>query len=391
MAGRQFGQTWWGQAWLEALEGIAGGRTGRLGRGRTYARQNRAEDLAIEPGAVRALVQGSQPDPYEVDLQVRTFRDDEWDTVLDAIAAKAGHAAALLDGELDPGVVDDARTVEVELLPRARDLRTACTCPDEAEPCKHAAAVCYLLADALDADPFVLLLLRGRRREEVLDGVRLRRSGAEPEEPEPVMVGVDAAEAWARPPGTLPHVPSVSDRPGRPAAWPSEPPTHAPFTGQGLRALIADAALRAWELCAGSVDAGMELDQRTDLARRSVGASPAQRKEMSERSGIPVVELEVLASAWQFGGVDGVRAHDERRWTPPPLEMARARDLVIDAGHPARRVHVGGNRVTAEGRLQFRRSRDGNWYLFSKDSGHWAMAAPPEADIEDLVIVDAET
>ncbi len=390
-----FGATWWGQAWIDALEGIAGGSTGRLSRGRTYARQGRAEDLIIRPGAVTGFVQGSEPEPYEVYLDVREFRDDEWEAVFDAIAAKAGHAAALLDGELDPGVVEDTAAIEVELLPRARDLRTACSCPDDVDPCKHAAAACYLVADALDADPFVLLLLRGRRRDEVLDGVRARRggdttidaTGAEDgavDEPD----GVDAAEAWARAPVELPSVPLVANAPSRPAAWPSEPPAHAPFDGHGLRALVADAARRAWELCAGATDTGLALDERSDLARRAVDASPLQRDQLALRSGIPAVELDVLATAWKMAGATGVRANDEPRWTPPPLEMAAARDLVIDTGFAERRVHVGGNRVTAEGRLQFRRSHDGLWYLFSKASGRWAMAAPPEADVEDLLLRD---
>ncbi len=394
---RQFGRTWWGQAWIDALEGIAGGSTGRLSRGRTYARQNRAEDLVIAPGAVTGLVQGSEPEPYDVYLDIRQFRDDEWDTVFEAIGAKAAHAAALLDGELDPGVVADAAAVEVELLPRARDLRTACSCPDFVDPCKHAAALCYLVADALDADPFVLLLLRGRRRDEVLDGIRAVRAGTDTIAPDddvdpgtPATDGVDAAETWARTPGELPAVPLVANAPSRPAAWPSDPPAHAPFDGAGLRALVADASRRAWELCAGATDTGLALDERADLARRAVNASPAQRDQLAARTGVAAVDLEVLAAAWRWGGAAGVRANDEPRWTPPPLEMAHARDLATDSGFNARRVHVSGNRVTAEGRLQFRRSRDGNWYLFSKASGRWAMAAPPEPDVEDLIIRDLQ-
>ena len=395
-AAKHYGETWWGRAWLDALEGIAGGSTGRLSRGRTYARQGRAEDLTIGPGSVVGLVQGTEPDPYDVTLAVRTFRDDEWDAVFDAIAGKAAHAAALLDGELDPGVVEDARAVEVELLPRARDLRTACSCPDFAEPCKHAAALCYLVADALDDDPFVLLLLRGRRRDDVLEGVRMRRAGpagVDPpdEDPGEQLPGVDAVEAWGRPLGELPHVPLVAHAPSRPAAWPSDPPAHAPFHGKGLRALVADAARRAWELCAGSTETGLDLDPRADVARRAVDASPGEREQLAAHAGVAVVDLEVLAAAWRWAGAAGVRANDEPRWSPPPLEMARARDVVTDIGFPSRRVHVGGNRVTAEGRLQFRRSRDGNWYLYSKASGRWAMSAPPEADIEDLVVHDLQT
>ncbi len=390
-----FGTTWWGESWIDALEGIAGGRGSQLARGRRWARENRAEDLLIQPGGVDAWVQADRDEPHEVHVGIRAFRDDEWDTVLDAIAAKAGHAAALLDGELDPAVVADARAVEVDLLPRPRDLHTVCTCPDDAEPCEHAAAVCYLLADALDADPFVLLLLRGRRRDEVLDEVRRRRGGGttgpDPQAAESVLAGIDAGEAWVRQPGPLPSVPLVSHGPSRPAAWPSDPPSHAPFDGPGLRSLVADAARRAWELCAGTVDTGLELDERADIARRAVGASPTAKERLAEHSGIATVDLDVLAAAWQLGGSAGVRAADEPRWNPPPLEMARARDLVIDAGMVARRVHVSGNRVTAEGRLQLRRSRDGRWYLFSKSTGRWALAAPPEDDVDDLLDHDLTT
>jgi uncharacterized Zn finger protein len=387
---RDFGTSWWGAAWLEALEGIAGGRGGRLARGKRWAKANRDADLRIEPGGVDAWVQADRDDPHEVHVGIRAFRDDEWDTVLDAIAAKAAHAAALLDGELDPAVVADAAAVEVDLLPRPRDLRTVCTCADEVEPCEHAAAVCHLIADALDADPFVLLLLRGRRRPEVLDEVRRRRSGggAPPDggsTVDAVPAGIAAAEAWSRPLGPLPHVPLVSNSPSRPAAWPSDPPAHAPFDGPGLRALVADAARRAWALCAGSTETGLELDERADLARRAADASPGVKERLAARTGMVPVDLDVLAAAWRFGGAAAVRAHDEPRWNPPPLEMARARDLLVDAGMVERRVHVSGNRVTGEGRVQLRRSRDGRWYLFSRSTGRWAMVAPPEDDVDDLL------
>ena len=392
---RDFGTTWWGEAWLDALEGIAGGRGGRLARGRRWAKANRGADLHIEPGGVDAWVQADRDDPHEVHVGIRPFRDDEWDTVLDAIAAKAAHAAALLDGELDPAIVRDAEAVEVDLLPRPRDLHTVCTCADDVEPCEHAAAACYLLADALDADPFVLLLLRGRRRDEVLEQVRQRRGGAPPPADDEAVAeapaGVDPAEAWSRQLVELPHVPLVANAPSRPAAWPSDPPAHAPFDGPGLRTLVADAARRAWELCAGTVDTGLELDERADLARRVVGAAPAVKQRLAQHSGVAPVDLDVLAAAWQFGGAAGVRAHDEPRWNPPPLEMARARDLMIEAGMPVRRVHVSGNRVTGEGRVQLRRSRDGRWYLFTKSTGRWAMAAPPEDDVDDLLDHDPRT
>src|SRR5207237_274712 len=105
------------------------------------------------------------------------FADDEWDRVLEAIAARLGHAAALLDGELPPEIADDAAGAGLDLLPGGGEVGPRCDCPDDADPCKHSAAACYLIADALDADPFALFLLRGRTRHQGPAGIRARASG----------------------------------------------------------------------------------------------------------------------------------------------------------------------------------------------------------------------
>ncbi|HVM01517.1 MAG TPA: SWIM zinc finger family protein, partial [Acidimicrobiales bacterium] len=238
MAKRGFAETWWGRAWVDALEHRARLDPNRLPRGRTYARHNRVEDLHTAPGEVTAKVWGRQRSPYKVRIRVRTFSEAEWAGVTGAVAAKAAHAAALLDGELDPGVVDDAGTAGVALLPDAGDLQPRCSCPDWADPCKHSAAVCYLVAGLLDEDPFRLLELRGRRRPEVLAAVRRARAGATgsgaggvgpTEGPAPggrvPDAGVPAAAAWRRPLGALPAVPPGPAAPGRPAPWHADPPS----------------------------------------------------------------------------------------------------------------------------------------------------------------------
>src|SRR6266702_417407 len=172
------GQTWWGRAWVEALEQRARLDPNRLPRGRDYARSGSVGELVLTPGEVRAQVQGRKAAPYEVRIRVRRFADNEWDQVLAAISAQLGHAAAMLDGELPPEVAADVATAGLDLLPAAGEVGPRCSCPDDADPCKHSAAVCYLVADALDADPFAVLLLRGRTRGEVLAGLRARRRDA---------------------------------------------------------------------------------------------------------------------------------------------------------------------------------------------------------------------
>jgi len=195
---KQFGATWWGQRWIEALERLGDEYAARLRRGRSYARQGRVHDLEVEGGEIRALVTGSRPRPYEVTIRVAALPDRVWDAGINAMATRAAFAARLLAGEM-PREVDEAfQSARRSLFPeRARDLATACTCPDWANPCKHVAAVHYVLAEAFDRDPFLLFELRGRGRDRVLDALRrLRASGKAPAVPE-------GAPAGGAPPATV--------------------------------------------------------------------------------------------------------------------------------------------------------------------------------------------
>ncbi|MDQ2725677.1 MAG: SWIM zinc finger family protein, partial [Actinomycetota bacterium] len=210
-ARRTFGTSWWGRAWIDALEVRARLDPNRLPRGRTYARRGTVGELRLAAGEITADVQGSRSRPYQVRIRVRVFDDAEWDRVLDTLAAEIGHLAALLDGELPPRVADDARALGLDLLPGPGDLQPRCSCPDWADPCKHAAAVCYLVADALDDDPFGLLTLRGRDRGEILTALRARRRApgalAAPAEQRAADPGIRARDAWARTVGPLPTLP----------------------------------------------------------------------------------------------------------------------------------------------------------------------------------------
>ena len=134
--------------------------------------------MGVRAGAIVASVQGSRAKPYKVTVRVRTYSDQEWDLTLATLASRVGHMAALLDGEMPPGVADDLAAAHIDLLPVAGELQPRCSCPDWANPCKHAAAVCYLVADTLDADPFLLFLMRGRGRDTLLAGLRARRAAA---------------------------------------------------------------------------------------------------------------------------------------------------------------------------------------------------------------------
>lgn len=176
---RKFGSTWWGQRWIQALERFGWEYSARLGRGRSYARQGRVHDLTVTDGVVSARVTGSRPTPYRVTIRLAPLTDRIWDAAIKAMASRAVFAARLLSGEM-PREIDDAfRTRRATLFPeREKDLATECTCPDWANPCKHVAAVHYVLGEAFDHDPFLLFELRGRAKSAVLAALRLHRAAA---------------------------------------------------------------------------------------------------------------------------------------------------------------------------------------------------------------------
>ena len=170
------GESWWSRRFLSAVESILS--SGRLTRGRTYARQGQVIDLGIGAGLVVAQVQGTRRTPYGVQISMPALSDGRWDAIVESLAGQAWYAARLLAGELPHEIEDVFAAAGVALFPeRGSHLITTCTCPDWATPCKHAAAVCYLVAEAFDDDPFLLLAFRGREREALLAELRARRAG----------------------------------------------------------------------------------------------------------------------------------------------------------------------------------------------------------------------
>jgi len=401
---QSFGKTWWGKAWVDALEHRARLDPNRLPRGRTYARTGRVMDLTVGPGEVTAPVHGTRVTPYLVRVRVRMFEPAEWDRLLDAIAAKAAHTAALLDGELPIEVVADAAAVGVELLPGPGEIGPRCSCPDWADPCKHAAAVIYLVAPVLDADPFALLLLRGRTRNDILAGLRQRRAapsrtrrGDSETEPttmgRPADLGVEARRAWGQfptgdpdpVPVPLPAVPLPPRHPGAPAPLAVAPPPWSGLRAPDLSDLAADAARRAWALCAGDGDGGLTLDPELDVIRRAAGllATPSRRglEDLALRAGYRPAELGRLAQAWRTGGADAVEVMSDS-WSASPEALDEGRMALGPVGA----ARVWNNRLTVGTTgIQLRLSRAGRWYRFERSGTNWELVAGPETDPTELV------
>ncbi|MBV9174652.1 MAG: SWIM zinc finger family protein [Chloroflexi bacterium] len=197
----QFGKTWWTTRWIAALERLV--NPGRLARGRNYARTGHVLSLDIERGKVTAVVQGSRPAPYTVSINFRTLDDSEWERVIEHMSSQALYAARLLSGEMPEDIEDVFAAVGSSLFPKsAQDMQTRCSCPDWANPCKHIAAVHYLLGERFDEDPFLMFLLRGRSQDEIVAALRARRSGTAPAEAEEADVPTpppDPAKFWTAP------------------------------------------------------------------------------------------------------------------------------------------------------------------------------------------------
>ncbi|MFF3646032.1 SWIM zinc finger family protein [Streptomyces sp. NPDC002564] len=170
-----FAASWWGNAWIDALEESALDQA-RLARGRAYAREGAVDTITVAPGRIVAYVHGSRPRPYRAEIRLRTMLPEHWDRFLDAVATDPAHIAALLDKEMPHALADAATRADVPLLPGGRELAPSCTCPDRGHPCKHAAALAYQTARLLDADPFVLLLLRGGEEGDLLDELSRRNA-----------------------------------------------------------------------------------------------------------------------------------------------------------------------------------------------------------------------
>ena len=179
-SGRQFGKTWWASKWLAALERLID--PARLSRGRSYARSGQVLNLDIKPGGVNSRVQGSRPAPYQVQIEIKPLSEREWERVADAMAAQAIFAAKLLAGEMPQNIQEVFAAENVNLFPASKgDLETECSCPDWSNPCKHIAAVYYLLGEQFDADPFLLFRLRGKSKDEIIRMLRARRAVVEAE------------------------------------------------------------------------------------------------------------------------------------------------------------------------------------------------------------------
>jgi uncharacterized Zn finger protein len=159
-----FGKNWWAKRWIAVLEGFH--FSARLTRGRSYARRGQVLDIQVEQGIITAKVQGSRPRPYAVEIKVKPLSRAEQARLGKALAKQALFTAKLLAGEMPQDIEQAFVGAGLALFPkRLDDLQTGCSCPDWSNPCKHIAAVYYLVGEEFDRDPFLIFKLRGLDRD----------------------------------------------------------------------------------------------------------------------------------------------------------------------------------------------------------------------------------
>lgn len=175
----QASREWWAQRWLDLLDSYRFKK--RLERARNYARQGNILSIEFIGSKVLAHVQGTEPQPYQVSLSLEPFTDEQWGYVIETMSQRAIFAAKLLAGEMPPNIEEVFAANGLSLFPfTLSEIRSKCSCPDKANPCKHIGAIYYQLGDYFSEDPFVLFQLRDRSKEQIIATLRELRLNISP-------------------------------------------------------------------------------------------------------------------------------------------------------------------------------------------------------------------
>ena len=347
----------WGTEWLTEIEASQAFSTHALRRGADYARYDWQLEVEVEAGIASTIARSGRRMQYKATAKVPTLADDFWDDLVARLADSTRATAALLDGEPP----DD---LGASLLVPPSEIELGCSCQSNDAPCKHAAAVLYLLAEAFDEDPFELLHLRGMARRDLIDrvtSVRRNEIATDEDEGEGETASQQSPDnsvprlQWNEVLGELPEDWPLPAGAAELPPFPTDPPATAGFTAEGLRTLASDAAHRAFEMLTSLEIEQAPIDATADLARRAAVARNTDRwKHLVQQSGVSAQELTSRAQAWEIAGTDGVEAH------VAPAEIVKLTE--ITTGQPT----------------QWRRTGGGNWVRFAKSRGRWEAVETSE-------------
>jgi len=157
--GATLAKTWWGKAWNRNLEAYAD-YSNRIGRGRSYVRCGSVLDLQIQEGNIKALVQGSDSNPYSIVIKIKSLEKTIWEEIKDFCAGKLDSLQELLMGKFPEALGEIFTAHGKGLFPSPKEIDFDCSCPDWASMCKHVAATLYGIGARLDHEPNLFFLLR---------------------------------------------------------------------------------------------------------------------------------------------------------------------------------------------------------------------------------------
>ncbi len=358
----------WGSRWLDLVEASPAFDEQALRRGADYASFDWQLDVEIEQGRASMTVSSGPRMSYEAAVTVPTLDDKDVEAIVASIASETKRIAAVLDGELPPDL-------DVLLAIDPATIVPSCTCTSVDRPCKHAAAVAHLIADAIADEPFDLLHLRGVSRVDLIERLTATRRDPEAAGHDPASAAADSATddpavdeptpsepelVWSVSAGVLPPDLAPPLAAGTLPPFPTPPPPGASFDEAGLKMLADDGARRAYAALAGSAPDWVDLDTTTDLARRAADVEGSdQWKPLVERAEVTSQELRARAQAWRVGGSVAIEAH------VAPTE------ILTDTDNRDR---------------QRRRTHDDRWVVFEKQKGRWLAVelttAPERQEIE---------
>lgn len=394
-AGSPMRTTSWGAAWIERMVAARTFEGTELSRGRGLAARGAVDEFTVEPGSVGGVVRGRSSLERRVRVGVRRFTDEQWATVRATLAGSSRLVAAVLEGALPEALHDRLEAVGCGLLPGVRDVSIDCSCGNLAESCVHAAAVVCRLAEALDADPLLLVMLRGGDRSALVQGMVPVSSGRDRERAaadqrvsaipgRPADPTMSAATAWKRRLGEIPTIDRRRRAPGRPRVGAAPPSAELGFDQAGLDRLVRDAAARAGALLgAPASGAGLDLDLIADAVRRSASGTLAAPDSVSAvvaaAAGCPPESAPALTEAWRHCGPAGIDVLlRPRRLGPDELDLIAATFEIEVKARSTGAVLPGGR--------QIRRADDGTWIVLASDDVAGWRIVDAAADLDDLTI-----
>ncbi len=209
---RNYAKSSWGKLWIQS--NLLVGRPFRMQRGIEYAKDHhRIANLSINPGQIFATVQGTAPTPYRVKINFELIPREGWEKMLKILAKFPLELIELLEGHLPQNFIKIFEENEYSLFPNSQnDMKATCSCPDKAIPCKHIAAVILYIARVLDYNPFLLLELRGKSKNEVFNELRLTASSESKKDFELAVEAEDSEFKYNVPKINIPELTDIQEK-----------------------------------------------------------------------------------------------------------------------------------------------------------------------------------